>query len=631
MLIRFLFLTYILCNVITIYGQKQEKRQIVHPVYGIATEEIWYTVEGIPELKLVYTTDANYTKGQVAIGTMEYYHVNGTLKAKGPFVKVAQPTFNGVTEERLMIGNWNMYYEDGTLQSSYVYKENRVNGSFTTYHKNGKKAIEGFLKNGIPTGIMSTYFMNGQLHSKVKYKNGRLMNVQAFFDNNGKALSHGTLKNGYGTFKMYNPDTAQLEEILTLEEGEEKQVEITYTQRNTITITEKKYKNKQGQIISIARLVAGKKEGKQEYYNAEGQLIETIVYSNGLKEGKHTKYNPNGTLYYEYSYVGGKRIGPFKNQLEGYRGELYALEEGTYGQDEKLHGTYIRYVQDKDEVISKDKNSASKKIIQKGAYKEGKKVGVWESFSLNGALLERKEYTENTNQKNFKKVYYADKITLKTLVEEDNAANIRIKKDYHDNGQLKMYRRYKNDKLEGLFTEYYKNGIIETEGEYWSDKRAGTWITYTKEGKIEEQMTYVGEGCPVETNVEFNYSRDGLLRSVITHSNLIEDPKEGGSYYYEFVQYQDFDDQGKIESLTSFRHPTSNTHVKVKEGMHQEYDLEESLVVKGFYKNDEKDGTWKSYHKNGELHQERYYQNGMPIGEWKTYNEKGKITHRKKY
>lgn len=628
----FFLLAYLLLNfTFPLIAQKHNKQQIKHPVYGIATEEIWYNAKDAKELKLVYTTDVNFTNGNLAIGTMEYYHSNGAVKAKGPFVKVAQPTFSGETEERLMSGIWEMFYDDGTLQSSYTYKENRTNGAFRTYHKNGKKAIEGFFKNGIPIGNMSTYFRDGQLHSKVIYEEGRLMNVQAFYDVSGNTISHGTLKDGNGTFKLYNTATAQLEEIITLEEGEEKNVEITYEQGDDVLITEKKYKNNQGQVINIVRLAAGKKEGLQEIYNAEGGLKEKIAYKAGLKEGKHTKYNADGTLSSEYTYLGGKKIGPFKSRLESFKEGQYVWEKGTYGQDEQLTGTYIKYVEVLDEVISADKKTASQKIIQKGAYAEGKKVGVWKSFSLNGTVLESKDYTENTNQKTFKKVYYADNITLKTLVEEDKGTSIRIKKEYHNNGQLKKYRRYKNDKLDGLFTAYYKDGIIETEGQYQSDKRVGTWINYTEEGKVKEEITYVSSGCPVEIDVKHFYASNGLLSSVIIHSNLLEDPKKKGSHYYEFVQYQDFNDQGKLAAITSFRHPTSNTYVKVKEGMHQEYDKEGNLIESGLYKNDVKEGSWRSYHKNGQLRQECYYKEGVPIGKWITYSDKGKIINREKY
>ena len=64
------------------------------------------------------------------------------------------------------------------------------------------------------------------------------------------------------------------------------------------------------------------------------------------------------------------------------------------------------------------------------------------------------------------------------------------KREYHNNGQIKMETNYKDEKLEGKWIWYYENGQIEGEGNFKDGKLDGKWTFYYENGQIEFEYNY---------------------------------------------------------------------------------------------------------------------------------------------
>ena len=62
--------------------------------------------------------------------------------------------------------------------------------------------------------------------------------------------------------------------------------------------------------------------------------------------------------------------------------------------------------------------------------------------------------------------------------------------EYHENGQLKIKRNYKDGKLEGESLWYHKNGQLESKGNFKDDKKEGEFIHYRSNGKLWRKYYY---------------------------------------------------------------------------------------------------------------------------------------------
>ena len=62
-----------------------------------------------------------------------------------------------------------------------------------------------------------------------------------------------------------------------------------------------------------------------------------------------------------------------------------------------------------------------------------------------------------------------------------------------------------------------------------------------------------------------------------------------------------------------------------KEGEWEEFYKINTLISKGFYKNDMKEGIWHYNYKNGKLRSKGEYKNGLKDGQWISYDRSGYI------
>lgn len=98
--------------------------------------------------------------------------------------------------------------------------------------------------------------------------------------------------------------------------------------------------------------------------------------------------------------------------------------------------------------------------------------------------------------------------------EKPNESGVKVSREYHENGQLKMEGPMVNGKRHGVWTSwyenglkwsettfshgiksgrtitYYDNGMMRYNGEYDNDERVGVWNFYNQEGVLEKQVDH---------------------------------------------------------------------------------------------------------------------------------------------
>ena len=136
-------------------------------------------------------------------------------------------------------------------------------------------------------------------------------------------------------------------------------------------ISEVKYFSKKGTLISEGAMKEKVRIGPWIYYHNATKIIMTKEnYNKGALDGKKFTYYKTTILAEEISYNNGIKEGP--NNYYSPTGKL--LKKLYYVNDE-LHGEAIYY-------------DALENIVLEGAYKNGKKNGVWKTYENENILKE---------------------------------------------------------------------------------------------------------------------------------------------------------------------------------------------------------------------------------------------------
>ena len=68
---------------------------------------------------------------------------------------------------------------------------------------------------------------------------------------------------------------------------------------------------------------------------------------------------------------------------------------------------------------------------------------------------------------------------------------LEVKKEFCDNGKLKLEMNYKDGKLEGLSKDYYENGQLKYERNYKDGKKDGLHKSWNWKGQLDYEITYL--------------------------------------------------------------------------------------------------------------------------------------------
>lgn len=137
----------------------------------------------------------SYFENDTLHGAYETFHEDGKPNMKGSFLK------------GLFFGALRSYYETGKPEFIEYYDSAGVKqGWDTTFYETGTLESEFHFKNGIEDSTARFYHRNGRIWSERFYVDGRLQTVSFIKDKKGKELEIGNFDNGFGWLFIYNDD-----------------------------------------------------------------------------------------------------------------------------------------------------------------------------------------------------------------------------------------------------------------------------------------------------------------------------------------------------------------------------------------------------------------------------------------
>ena len=129
-----------------------------------------------------YENGNTKTSGKVVRGYPDgiwtFYYENGKVRSKGSFTRGVFELGSAGSMNFIPViaktGEWSLWNREGKLilKSNFAnneFEEEALNGPFVQYHDNGKKAIEGTYKNNMKTGTWTYWHKNGKRQREENY------------------------------------------------------------------------------------------------------------------------------------------------------------------------------------------------------------------------------------------------------------------------------------------------------------------------------------------------------------------------------------------------------------------------------------------------------------------------------
>ena len=135
-------------------------------------------------------------------------------------------------------------------------------------------------------------------------------------------------------------------------------------------------------------------------------------------------------------------------------------------------------------------------LKEKGNYKDGKKVGLWELYYRGGSIDTTRNYKDGENAY-IEQVYHMDRMVSKRtykngvlhgLTEEFHGRNSNFLPE--NEGKLLMTGHYKDGKEVGLWVNYHTNGRLESKVNWKDGKKDGLEEKYSWDGKYYYRRNY---------------------------------------------------------------------------------------------------------------------------------------------
>ncbi len=466
-----------------------------------------------------------------------------------------------------------------------------------------------------------------------------------FYHESGKKASEGLLKDGKpnGYWKTYYPD-----EVMK-SEGNRRNflLDSTWNFYNKIGDTTQKIsylrgkKNgyyfkynttldgKKNTVASKEMFINDKKEGKSYYFYETGELHKIVAYENNIKEKKAYEYDKNGIIITINQYR-------YNNLVDRDAINRYDVEE-------KKHGEWIEFYD-------------NYKIKTKQNYKKGLLHGYYQEFSKSGKLLKNERYKDG------------ELIVAQT---ENNSQNptvkkkINIKKEYHQNGEVKTMGGYTDEQLpigvhkvfaetgevvsattyndlgvkvsegiidtlgkkQGDWVLFYSEGEKRAEGKYKNGNRVGEWLFLFENESVEQKGSYL-KGKP-DGKWQWFYETGELLRE-----EIYDDGDEQGKTYELTIagdtiyrgNFEYGEKQGSWYYCVGDEFMQGNYKYGMKDGIWEHYYYPEmQLKHKGLFSQGNEQETHKFYYPSGKLKEQGKFLTGKRDGTWRFYDKDGNL------
>lgn len=128
------------------------------------------------------------------------------------------------------------------------------------------------------------------------------------------------------------------------------------------------------------------------------------------------------------------------------------------------------------------------KILATGSYKNDRKEGLWELFTLEGILAERIRY-QNGQKEGEYWIYYPSGKAHFSFTCKGNKINGKGA-EYDENGSPLEIAWYTDDKRNGMSNLFYPGGKKMAQGRYAMGIKSGKWSFYDESGRLKEKGEY---------------------------------------------------------------------------------------------------------------------------------------------
>ncbi|AEA43330.1 toxin-antitoxin system YwqK family antitoxin [Fluviicola taffensis] len=346
----------------------------------------------------------------------------------------------------------------------------------------------------------------------------------------------------------------------------------------------------------------------RNFYDFERTKLESTgsYYKDLLGEStdKHGKW-----LYYD-------RFGVQVEERNYYRGKLHGRVLSNYANGKKKQEGYFK-LGEQDSVF-REWNEIGKLSVE-GSYKNGKEIGIWESYYLTGQKKQVEEFIDTIRY--MRQFWMPDSLHTQKIF--DGTGEYLT---FYDTGMEREWYNYKNGIKNGPFEEFSIYGYLLINGNFKNGEKDSTWNFYYYTGKREKISNYLNG----KLDGEYKYFYDN--EQVNVEGSYKNGEKSGLWTWYTKKGTKDqegYFDKGQQDGKWSFWYETGelrNTgkfdHDK-RTGTWEYFYKNGSKFKKGDFANDEKNGRWETWYENGILLMSGVYEIGKEEGLWTNYWEDG--------
>jgi len=419
-----------------------------------------------------------------------------------------QKASEGTYKNGKLDGLWTSWYENGKKKYEGTYKDGKKDGLNTVWYSDGKNAREATYKDGVLDGLYTYWFFDGSKY-KGKMERKQLDEDGTFFDwyDKEKTIikSHRTFKHpdydsndsndskgflGYnlayenglstswyrngqkkveGTYKMGKGGGTREDGLWTVwYENGQKKIEGTYNSNLEYCGGINPYRDSKKTLIEEHETFANcMGDGIFTYWHENGQKSYEVTYKDGKKDGLVTKWHENGQKYFEETYKDGKKDGLVTKWHEN--GQKYFEETYTDG---KTDGLVTYWAIDGSKYEGEPGN--------------GRVEFVWAKMPAGTFFLWYDE--EKTKIKSHRT--HKPMSLIQWKAEPDVEEEQGLSTYWHENGQKKSVKTFKDGKKDGLSTYWHENGQKLYEEIYKDGKLDGLHTFWVENGKKKKEVTY---------------------------------------------------------------------------------------------------------------------------------------------
>jgi antitoxin component YwqK of YwqJK toxin-antitoxin module len=467
-----------------------------------------------------------------------------------------------------------------------------------------------------PNGYNKIYYPNGVVSSEGPMKDGKPDGYWKTYYVTGVLKSEGNRRNNLldSTWVFYS-ETADTSEIIRYIAGKKSGYHYVFeniVEKNNVNVYYLKSKD---------LYVNDKKEGEGFVYFPSGKIKMTFTYKNGKRQGTAKEYDENGTVITIFEY---------RNDYMVSREIINRLDEK--GQKTGVWQTFYDNGAVKEEMVYKNDvrdgpsrlYSDTGKMLSDRTYREGN--------IIDEGLVDKIEAEEIIS-------YYADGVTIKRKGIYLNQVPVGLHIFYNHNGIAEKGIRFDEtgkktaegpvnelEKRTGEWKVYFDSGELKAKGHYQNDRQDGEWTFYYQTGSIEQSGNFsfgIKDGLWKWFNNksvllrEENYS-DGLLNGMSVHYSDSATVIAKGTYLND-------EREGEWAISVGDVHEEGEFAAGLKNGLWKTYYDNGKLYHKGVFIQGNPNGRHEFYYPDGNPREEQFYVNGRREGNWKKYNEDGSL------